>query len=379
MLATFAERKFGANGFYASPSAINQYEETQASLIGFSSEIKKERLTLKPRLYWKRNQDEYIYVRQDPSIYRNLHQTNKVAAELNGSYSSSLGITGFGMDVAQVYISSNNLGQHDRLMTTLFLEHRFQIFDKKMDVTPGVAATYYSDFNFHAFPGIDLGYKINDNFKIYANAGYTFRIPTYTDLYYSDPTTLGNENLDPEEAIAEELGLKYNTNNFTASLAFFNRDSKKVIDYVKENVDDLWQATNIRELNTQGFEVMANYDFKMGTFQQSINTSYAFLEDDVKDLQANFSRYSINSLKHHFTTRLSTRFFKNISQNMVYKYAERASGENYAVVDASVNMNINALEFGIVANNIFNAEYTETNLVPMPKGNVLFSLKYTFK
>jgi iron complex outermembrane receptor protein len=124
---------------------------------------------------------------------------------------------------------------------------------------------------------------------------------------------------------------------------------------------------------------MANYDFKMGTFQQSINTSYAFLEDDVKDLQANFSRYSINSLKHHFTTRLSTRFFKNISQNMVYKYAERASGENYAAVDASVNMNINALEFGIVANNIFNAEYTETNLVPMPKGNVLFSLKYTFK
>jgi iron complex outermembrane receptor protein len=379
MLATFAERKFGANGFYATPAAINQYEETQASLIGFSTEFKKERLTLKPRLYWKRNQDEYIYVREDPSIYRNLHQTNKVAAELNGSYTSSLGITGFGMDVAQVYISSNNLGKHDRVMTTLFLEHRFQFFDNKMDVTPGVAATYYSDFKFHAFPGLDLGYKINDNFKIYANAGYTFRIPTYTDLYYSDPTTLGNENLDPEEAIAEELGFKYNTGNFTASLAVFNRDSKKVIDYVKENADDLWEATNIRELNTQGFEAMANYDFKIGAFPQSLYTSYAFLEDDVKDLEANFSRYSINSLKHHFTTRLSTRFFKNISQNIVYKYAERASGESYAVVDASVNMNINSLEFGFVANNIFNAEYTETNLVPMPKGNVLFSLKYTFK
>ena len=36
-IAAFNERKFGANGFYASPSAIDQYEETQASLIGVTN------------------------------------------------------------------------------------------------------------------------------------------------------------------------------------------------------------------------------------------------------------------------------------------------------------------------------------------------------
>ena len=379
MLATFSERKFGANGFYASPSATNQYEETQASLVGFSSEIIKTKLTLKPRLYWKRNQDEYIYVRQDPSIYRNLHQSNKVGAELNGSYTSKFGTTGFGVDLAQVYISSNNLGQHDRFMANMFLEHRFQLFNKSLDLTPGIAATYYSDFKFHAFPGIDLGYNISDAFKIYGNLGYTFRIPTYTDLYYSDPTTLGNKDLDPEEALAEELGVKYMQHHFSVGLALFNRDSDKVIDYVKANENDLWMATNIRELNTKGFEVNANYNFKIGEHLQSINASYTFLEDDLKDLQANFSRYSINSLKHHYTTRLSTQFLKNVSQNIIYKYAERASGESYSVFDASVNVAIDALELSFIANNIFNTEYTETNLVPMPKGNVLFSLKYTFR
>ena len=60
VIASFQERKFGANGFYASPTAINQYEETQASLIGVTTEIKKENLTLKPKLYWKRNQDMYV-------------------------------------------------------------------------------------------------------------------------------------------------------------------------------------------------------------------------------------------------------------------------------------------------------------------------------
>lgn len=379
MITSFSERKFGANGFYASPAAINQYEETQTSLIGVTTEINNEKLTLKPRLYWRRNQDEYIYVRQDPSIYRNLHQTNKVGAEINAQYSSDIGVTGFGIDMAQVYLSSNNLGQRQRFMTTIFLEHLFKLADGKLDVTPGVAVNYFSDFKFHAFPGIDIGYKISHNIKAYGNMGYTYRIPTYTDLYYSDPNTLGDENLDPEEAIAQELGLKYNTNRFSASFALFNRDAKKLIDYVKDNVDDKWQATNIVELNTKGFELSTNYNFKLGTFNQLLNLSYTFLEDELKNINVNYSRYSINSLKHHVTSRLSTSFIKNVSQNIVYKYAERTSGDSYSVVDASVNINLKAFEISIVANNIFNTEYTETNLVPMPKGNMLFGLTYNFK
>lgn len=379
MITSFSERKFGANGFYASPSATNQYEETQTSLVGFSTEIKRDKFTLKPRLYWRRNQDEYVFVRQDPSIYRNLHQTNKVGAEFNAEYQSNLGITGFGVDLAKVYLSSNNLGQRDRFMTTVFLEHLFKLADNKLDITPGIAVNYFSDFKFHAFPGMDIGYRINETLKVYGNIGYTYRIPTYTDLYYSDPTTLGDENLDPEEAIAQELGLKYDRNNFSFSFALFNRDANNLIDYVKENEDDLWQATNIVELNTKGFEVNANYTFKLGSFYQNITMAYNFLEDEIKDIDVNFSRYSINSLKHHVTSKLSTSFFKNISQNIIYKYAERTNGESYVVVDASINFKINDFDFSIIANNIFNAAYTETNLVPMPKGNMLFGLTYNFK
>ncbi|NCO62770.1 MAG: TonB-dependent receptor [Flavobacteriales bacterium] len=379
MITSFSERKFGANGFYASPAAINQYEETQTSLVGFSSQIKNEKLTLKPRLYWRRNQDEYVFVRQDPSIFRNLHQTNKVGAEINMEYRSHLGVTGFGVDMAKAYLSSNNLGQRNRFMTTVFFEHLFKLAHDKLDITPGVAINYFSDFKFHAFPGLDIGYRINETLKVYGNIGYTYRIPTYTDLFYSDPATVGDENLDPEEAIAQELGLKYNTKNFSASIALFNRDANKLIDYVKENVDDRWQATNIRKLNTKGFELNTDVNFNLGSFTQLLNLSYSFLEDDVKDLNVNFSRYSINSLKHHVTSRLSTQFTNKLSQNIVYKYAQRTNGDSYAVVDASLNLNLKPFEIFIMANNIFNTEYTETNLVPMPKGNMLFGLTYHFK
>ncbi len=378
ILGYFTERKFGANGFYATPSAKNQYEETQSSLVGVTSVFKTDNWTFKPRLYWKRNQDMYVFIRNNPSVYRNLHQTNKIGAEVNASYKSDLGVTGFGVDVAKVYLSSNNLGQRDREMVTMFLEHRFKFLNDKFDVTPGVAATYYSDFDFHVFPGMDLGYQINENLKVYGNIGYTYRIPTYTDLYYSDRNTIGNENLEAEEAISEEIGLKYQTNNFNANFAVFNRDSSNLIDYVKDNNDDKWQATNIRDLNTLGFELSSAYSIKLLDFNQKLKLGYTFLEDEVKELDVNFSKYSINSLKHHVTGTFNSQLLKNLSQSVVYKYAERTSGESYGVWDASVTLSVNGFQVSAIANNIFNKKYTETNLVPMPKGNMLFGVKYKF-
>ena len=378
VIGYFTERKFGANGFYASPSAINQYEETQSSLVGVSTSFKSEKLTIKPRMYWRRNQDMYVFVRQNPSIYRNLHQTNKVGAEFNASYASNIGVTGFGVDVAKVYLSSNNLGKREREMVTMFLEHRFVFANKKLDVTPGVAVNYFSDFKFHAFPGVDLGYLLNDNVKLYANAGYTYRIPTYTDLYYSDPTTLGNENLDPEEAITEEIGVKYFNKNFSASAAIFNRDSDNLIDYVKESESDKWQATNIQDLNSFGIEANATYGFKSLGFNQNIKLGYTYLKEKLDNNTFQFSRYSINSLRHHFTTTIHSQFFNKISQSIVYKFAERTNGGSYSVVDAKITLDLNSFEFSIIGNNIFNTNYSETNLVPMPKGNVLLDLKYKF-
>ncbi len=90
-------------------------------------------------------------------------------------------------------------------------------------------------------------------------------------------------------------------------------------------------------------------------------------------------RYSINSLKHHFTSRLSTRISKNINFNVIYKYAERTQGLSYNVLDASAIFKINQMELSITANNIFDADYIETGIVPMPPSNVLFGLRYNFK
>ena len=378
VIATFFDRKFGAQNFYTPPSfGLNEYEETQNSLLGISTTFQSEKFKITPKLYWRRGQDIFLLQRDNPSFYRNLHITNKVGAEANASYTSSLGITGFGLDISRVSISSNNLGDRNRTMVNLFLEHRFKTGN--FDITPGVAVTYFSDFKFHAFPGLDIGYKVSDNLRAYGNIGYTYRIPTYTDLYYNDSSTTGNPNLKPEEALAQELGLKYNTNNLYATVSVFNRDADNLIDFIRPNTTATkFEATNIAEVNTKGFEFDANYTFKIKDYNQSLAVGYTFLEDNIKDQDRDLSRYRLNTLKHHFTTRLRTQLFKNVSQNIIYKHAERTDGQSYNVWDASIIFNFNKFDFTVTANNIFNAEFIETGFVPMPESNVLFGLRYSF-
>lgn len=378
IIGTFFDKKFGAQNFYTPPSfGFNEYEETQNSLVGVQTTFKGQKLKITPRIYWRRGQDIFLLKRDDPSFYRNLHITNKVGVETNASYTSKIGITGFGIDVSRVSISSNNLGQRDRIMANLFLEHRFDF--GAVDITPGVAVTYFSDFKFHAFPGFDLGMDLSKDLRFYWNVGSTYRIPTYTDLYYNDRSTSGNPNLKPEEAIAQEMGLKYVKNGFSGTLSFFSRASDNLIDFIRPDINtNIFTATNIANVNTEGFEIDANYNFKLRDFNQNIAVGYTFLEDDIIDQNRDLSRYSLNTLKHHFTTRLRTQLFKNVRQNIIYKHAERTTGQSYNVWDASVIVDFNKFNFTITANNIFNAEYIETGFVPMPPSNILFGLRYNF-
>jgi iron complex outermembrane receptor protein len=377
MIGYFTERKFGANQFY-NVDAPDQYEETQSSLLGLSTRLKTEKLKITPRAYWKRNQDMYLYIRENPEVYRNLHISNKLGMQVNASYSSSAGISGVGIDVAKVFMTSTNLGERDRVMANLFVEHRFSIANNSLDITPGVSVNYFTDFKFHAFPGVDIGYAINDKLKAYANIGYTYRVPTYTDLYYVGPNDLGNEKLVPEKALSEEIGLKYFGINFNAYVAIFNRSSDNLIDYTRENEDDKWEATNLKSLSSTGAELNLSSQFKSGLFAQNISLGYTYLDENLNDIKAAYSKYVVNSLTHHFTATVRSQFMKNLSQSIIYKFAERSSGTSYSVVDVQATLTISDLELSIIGNNIFDAEYNETGLVPMPKGNVLAGIKYSF-
>ena len=378
LMGTFMDRSFGANGFYATPSAVDQYERTQASLVSVQTVFASEDWVVTPSVYWKRNQDLYIYIRNNPGVYRNLHLSNKVGAALMARNFNALGTSGFGLEVAQVSIRSNNLGNRDRFQANGFVEHRFSFFEDQLDVTPGVALNYFSDFKFHAFPGIDIGYRFNNDFKTYANFGYTYRIPTYTDLFYADRTSIGNEDLDPEQALSWELGAAYVRNDFTAQGAFFRRDTDNLIDYVKFDEAALWEAQNFAALATSGVEINMTQKFTLFGLDQTLSMGYTYIDDAIKDTQVPFSRYAINSLKHQLTANSQVRLASQWPMTLSYRYMERTNGISYQVLDAALRYETPKITWSLVGNNILDAQFSETNLVPAPGANVLFSMTYQY-
>ncbi len=373
--AGIQEKKFGANGFYASPSATDQYEETQASIVSVGLNQNFSSFKLNSSIYWRRGQDMYEYIRNKPEIYRNMHIGNNIGFETNGTYHSGLGTTGLGVELRKEFLASNNLGRRERFITQFFMEHHFSFLQNKLNISPGISwANYAAEGNFF-YPGVDVGFDLTENHKFYGNIAKVNRIPTFTDLYYVSKTETGNPNLKPEHALAAELGYRYQKNNFVGKISAFRRDSDNSIDWVKQNANDIWTAENIGKILTKGVEIEVSQHFD--SIVKSYSVGYTFLESKSSQPENLMSRYVMENLKHQFVAKMENRFFRNFTNQIIYRYNERVTTGSYQTLDEKLSYDFRNLNLYILINNITNTDYTETFGIPMPKR--WFHIGFTYK
>ena len=359
----YSEKKFGANGFYSSPKATEQYEETQASVLSLGLQQKFGKFNFNSSISWRRGQDLYLFNREKPEIYRNLHIGNNLGAEVNGSYRSSLGTTGLGVEYRKEFLASNNLGGRERDVTQLFFEHHFSFLENKLTLSPGISwANYDGEKNFF-YPGLDVGYSVNENHKLYGNIAKVHRIPTFTDLYYVSGTEQGDPDLQPESAISYELGYRFLKNNWLAKASVFGRNSQDAIDFVKNTEAEKWTAKNIGNIDTKGLEI----ELKKSSngFIRSYSAGYVFLENKVQNKEL-FSRYVLDNFKHQLIGKLENKIWKYFTNQLNYRYQERITGQSYHLLDEKLNFNYKDLTLFVLINNITNTKYTEAFGVPMP-------------
>ncbi len=362
--AGIQEKKFGANGFYATAAATDQYEETQASVVSLSADRKWDSWTFNSNIYWRRGQDIYEYVRGRPELYRNIHIGNNIGGEINTTLNSALGRTGLGVEIRKEFLASNNLGRRERFITQLFLEHHFSFFDDRMDIAPGISWSAYDREGNFLYPGVDVGYNLSPNHKIYGNAAKVSRIPTFTDLYYLSKTEAGNPFLQPEHAFSAEVGYRYHRNGLELKASGFLRDTDNSIDWVKASENELWRAENIGSIYTQGIELELRQ--QLNSFVQSWSLGYTFLDSRAEKLESLWSRYIMENLKHQIVAKMENKLYKELSAQWVYRYNERVTTGSYHLLDLKLNWQYNDLQLFLLINNLTSTRYTETFGVPMP-------------
>jgi vitamin B12 transporter len=366
----FTERAFGANGFYASPANTEQYEEIQTSLAYLEYEHQRKQWTFTPRISWRRNQDEYIFIRSNPSIYRNLHLGNTLSLEVNAANQNAWGQTGLGGELQRVWLVSNNLGTRTRNAAFLFAEHRFRFLQDRIHVTPGVSMNYFSDFGPFFFPGIDLGWDITSGITAFYNAGNTYRIPTFTDLYYEDQANLGNPELEPESAFAQEVGARGQYKGLSWQVSGFRREGTNLIDWTRQSDTLQWQPSNIGEVDMQGVDLSVQAYFPIlmpgQNFLQRFSLAYTYIDAETGQIDAPFSRYVLENLEHQFISSLEVRWFKNLHHTFVFRFTDRVTLADYYLMDSRLQWKGENFRIFAEVSNLLDVEYTETNLVPMP-------------
>lgn len=373
--AGFSEKKFGANGFYASKDATKQYEETQASIVSLAHQQTFGKLKLNSNVYWRRGQDMYLYDRWNPGFYRNMHIGNNVGGEVNSSYQWGLGTTGIGVELRKELLVSSNLGERNRFVSQVFFEHHFSLLDKKLNISPGISWANYSKEGNFFYPGLDVGYNFTPNSKVYGNIAKVHRVPTFTDLYYVSKTEQGNPDLRPENALSSEIGYQYQNKNILAKVSGFLRNSSNSIDWVKTDLSDkVWYAQNVGDIKTKGIE--AEWSHRPIDWLK-YTVGYTYIDSKYEEKNGLVSRYILDNLRHQLISKLEVKFLKTFTNELVYRYNERVNLGTYNLLDEKLSFAKKDYSVYVLVNNLTNTKYTEAFGVAMPQRWFHIGFSYT--
>lgn len=367
----YINNAFGANGFYSAPADANSTETVQTAIGSVAYTCKPtQNITITPRVSYRYNSDDYIFIRQKPEVYHNYHETNVWTAEVQGAIKLNKGTLGAGLEYRSEDIRSNSLGYRDRSNTGIYAEYK-HTFTEKLGAGVGVYANYNTDYGWQLFPGADVGYKISNKLKLFANTSAGQRLPTYTDLYYKGPANTGNDQLKPEFGRYAEGGLQYRDKVLLARAVYFYRAISDFIDWVKTANTDPWQPQNFQDIQTKGISLQAEYALSEhmhlpSSVHSTLNGSYTYLQPEIVTPANELSKYTIEALRHQVVVTSRNMLFHKLLINLTARYQYRISANDYTLLDARIGYQWAKWSVYADANNLLDTKYKETGAVQLP-------------
>jgi iron complex outermembrane receptor protein len=357
ILLAGSDRTFGADQFYGD---YNSWERTKGWFASASQEFG---LKTQAAFGYRRHTDNFILLRNDPSVYANNHIDTSWQAVARRKEEVGAGTRIFyGLDFQGDAIDSNNLGQHARNRGAGYADVDLH-FRQRGTLSIGMREELLSGGPQAVFsPELSGSLFLGHGWKLRAAGGYGFRLPTYTDLYYSDPTTIGNPNLKPESAWSGEGGADwYAGSRITASLTVFYSRQHDAIDYVRANPSQLWRATNLSGVAFTGVESSVNWQATSG---QTLRFSYTVLAGAQSALHGLQSEYIFNYPVNNANAEWISQLKGFVLRNRV-GVAQRYEQEAYPVWDASVARERGWIHPYLQMTNLSNTGYEEIEGVRM--------------
>jgi len=381
LLFASSDRSFGANQFYG---PYNSWERTKGWFASARQELGSHTVAA---FGYRRHTDEFVLLRNDPAYYENNH--------IDGSWQGSLrqtlavrkdSVLLMGLDADGDSIDSNNLGLHARNRGAGYVDLDLRPAKQRWSLSVGAREEIFSGGAQTAFsPELAGAWRVAKSVKLRAGGGYGFRIPTYTDLYYSDPSTLGNPNLKPESVWSSDAGADWAPSaKLTLAATGFFSQQHDTIDYVKSatpnaylpasceiknmQATNMWCAANLNGLGFSGVETRLAW---IPNKSQAVRIAWTGVHGAQSALHGLQSEYVFNYPVQNIQASWSAALGHDIVLTNVVEIAQRYRQTVYPVWNATIAHDAGKLRPYLRLTNLSNTGYQEITGVNMPPRTIM--------
>jgi iron complex outermembrane receptor protein len=370
----FQRKAFGANNFYGGNAPSREW--TNQTLVAADHRFGAAAgWNLGAHASYRTHGDRFVFNRERPELSDNRHRTHAALATLTASrrVRDRADVT-VGAEGGNDWIRSTNLGDHAVSRFSGFAEWR-QAWGPRTQVDAALRVDRYSEFGVSWNPSAGVGWWLTPSLRLRGSAGRAFRVPTFTERYYSDPANLARAEVGPETAWSGEGGVDlFVGNRWMLQATVFGRADSDVIDWLRPTVADRWRTFNIRDVNTVGLEVGVRRTFGAGAFLQAHYTGLDLEASPVDQL----SKYVLDYAPRSFTAAASVPIpggFQ-VAPRLEYRLRRRSSGDaDYLLLDARIARRFSQMfELFVEGSNLFDVSYQEVAGVRMPGAAMTVSL-----
>jgi len=360
----YQEKEFGAYDFYTPGLGYLSKEWTKTYLLNTGLSLDKEGLIIKPNFLWRRHYDKFMLDKtQIRSRSLNHHRTDVYTPNVYLQKEMGiLGRLGLGLEYSEERINSTNLGKRNRKHKSIFTDESKEL-GEKLSLGFSFRTDDFDSFNQVYAGSTSLRYKVSEESSLRFGVSRSARIPSFTELYYSDPTTLGDAGLSEEKAWSYETGYDYNKGGLSLGTTLFYRREEDCIDWIKRTPGQAkWQVENITEARVAGVE---NYfRFKINDFITA-DSNYSYINKRIDD-QGYLYKYGPNYIKH----LVNTAFIFSLpfgTQTLGFTYKKKPVRRGWLLVNTRLSHNLpKNFQIFLEISNLLNVEYQEIEGIPQP-------------
>jgi len=364
VLLAGSDRRFGANQFYGN---YDSWERTKGWFSAINQQIDDK---TQASLAYRRHSDIFVLLRDDPAVYKNQHVDTswQAAVRRKDDLPWNGAAVYYGLEEDADQINSTNLGQHGRNRGAGYAD--FELHGESWGtISAGLREEVFGGGPVVTTPTVAGSAWLKRKVKLRASVESGFRQPTYTDLYYSDPTTLGNPNLKPESSWNYEGGADwYASERLTLTLTAFHSSLTNAIDYVRPyptalNPAPLWQAENLNGVTFNGLESAMDWRPIAG---QSFRLGLTTLQGSQSALNGLQSEYVFNYPIQNAVAEWVGRWKSGLLLRQRVRVVNRVDRGVSPIWDASAVYEGKRVEPYLQLTNLSNTDYQEIVGVQMP-------------